>query len=116
MCDRRPTSRAARGTPTVAVFTPVVCGSCQLAMSSPLPGPKCPVRPEYIVDEPCHFKRIWTNGPTHCLGPLAVTHSPERSRRGPAVIHRILRTAAILLACAALGAAKPAPPQRIIAV
>jgi hypothetical protein len=32
------------------------------------------------------------------------------------VIHRILRTAAILLACAALGAAKPAPPRRIIAV
>jgi len=36
--------------------------------------------------------------------------------RGPGLVHRVLRSAALLLACFALGAAKPAPPQRIIAV
>jgi hypothetical protein len=32
------------------------------------------------------------------------------------LVHRIIRTAALLVACFALGAVKPAPPQRIIAV
>jgi hypothetical protein len=37
--------------------------------------------------------------------------------RGPGLVHRVLRSAALLLACCALGAfARPAPPQRIIAV
>src|SRR6476620_2967970 len=38
MYDRRPTSRAARGTLTDAAPTPVVCGSCQLAILTPLRG------------------------------------------------------------------------------
>src|SRR6185437_12153518 len=43
MYDRRPASRAARGTPTVAVgLTPVVRGSFHSAISSPLRGGKCP--------------------------------------------------------------------------
>src|SRR5437773_11603636 len=47
MYDRRPASRAARGTPTVAAVTPpnlsvLLRGSCQLAMSSPLARAKGP--------------------------------------------------------------------------
>src|SRR5690242_9399345 len=42
MYDRRPASRAARGTPNVAVFTPVVRGSFHSAISSPLARAKGP--------------------------------------------------------------------------
>src|SRR6476661_8459530 len=68
MYDRRPASRVALGTPTVTVgFTPPVRsaalrGSCQLAMSSPLPGARCPLHPEYIVDAEGDFKRNRTSG------------------------------------------------------
>src|SRR6185503_13903059 len=55
--DRRPTSRAARGTPTVAaVLTPVVRGSFHSAISSPSRGDNGPVSlPQYIVDGPNDF-------------------------------------------------------------
>src|SRR3954463_7516941 len=43
MYDRRPASRVALGTPTVAALTPVMRGSCQLAILSPLARAKGPI-------------------------------------------------------------------------
>src|SRR4051794_25483866 len=60
MYDRRPASRAACGTPTVAAgLTPVVCGSFHSAISSPLSRAMGPylLRSEYIVDARGPFKR-----------------------------------------------------------
>jgi hypothetical protein len=51
----------------------------------------------------------------HCHRRPTVTHLAPVVR-GLGLVHRIIRTAAFLLACLALGAARPAPPQRIIAV
>jgi hypothetical protein len=62
MYDRRPTSRAARGTPTVAAVTPVVCGSCQLAILSPSRGQKARSLGSNIVEGVNDFKRNTTNG------------------------------------------------------
>ena len=45
-----------------------------------------------------------------------MTHLAANCRGGPDLVHRIVRTAALVLACFALGAAKPAPQPRIIAV
>ena len=45
-----------------------------------------------------------------------MTHLAANCRGGPGLVHRIVRTAALVLACFALGAAKPAPQSRIIAV
>src|SRR4051812_12043540 len=62
MYDRRPTSRAARGTLTVAAPTPVVCGSCQLAILSPLRGRRARSLSANIVEARLDFKRNTTNG------------------------------------------------------
>jgi len=67
------------------------------------------------MDAPSDFKRNRTNRGGHCLGRPAVTHSAPVVG-GLGLVHRIIRTAALLLACFALGAAKPAPSPRIIAV
>src|SRR5438132_13258874 len=59
MYDRRPASRAARGTPTVAAVTPVVRGSFHSAIVTPCRAGERPVRYcRYIVDARGDFKRI----------------------------------------------------------
>src|SRR5437868_11227567 len=60
MYDRRPASRAARGTPTVAAVTPVVRGSFHSAIVTPCRAGEGPVRYcRYIVDAQGDFKRNW---------------------------------------------------------
>src|SRR3954453_17840558 len=104
MYDRRPASRAARGTPTVAVFTPVVRGSFSSAISSPLARAKGPSLSADISWMPGGTSsETGCARPGHCHGRFAVTHSAPRPEEGLALFHRIVRLAALLLALAALG-------------
>src|SRR3954470_6913820 len=96
MYDRRPASRAACGTPTVAAgLTPVVCGSFHSAISSPLSRAMGPylLSSEYIVDARGPFKRNRTlrdrgvrtvNGAIklHRAVPLSPRPHPKAFRRG----------------------------------
>src|SRR4029078_3582592 len=115
MYDGRPASRAARGTPTVAASTPVIRGSCQLAMVSPLRGQHAPCTLNISWMRRGTSSETGRRIPYHCLSCARVTHSPAHPERGLGLVHHVIRRAALMLACFALGAARPVPAQRIIA-
>src|SRR5687767_6768332 len=115
MYARRPASRAARGTPTVAAagFTPVVVvrGSCQLAIVTPLARAKGPFASGNIS---------WIAGPSsretgHGIGALPLGRLSDtlaRLGREGALFQRIIRLAALWLAICAFAAAPAAAQPR----
>src|SRR6476646_9873212 len=128
MYDRRPTSRAARGTLTVAAPTPVVCGSCQLAILSPLRGRWARSLSANIVERPDDFKRNTTNGrlaerlfiiaPGRLIADFAKGCDIAGMARGSdsARITRVIRAIALALAAMFSTPVAAATAQRIIAV
>src|SRR5205085_7379027 len=128
MYDRRPTSRAARGTLTVAAPTPVVCGSCQLAILSPLRGRRARSLSANIVERPPDFKRNTTNdrlaerlfiiAPSPLIADFAKQCDIGGMARGSdsARLTRAIRAVALVLAVMFSTTVAGAPPQRIIAV
>src|SRR5207248_2146165 len=131
MYDRRPASRAARGTPTVAAVTPVVRGSFHSAIVTPCRAGEGPVRYcRYIVDAQGDFKLIQTfvrsplvRRPNAGLTPLP-SRAPGATLRllsvgGAAALFRrlayLIALVFAVLVSAPASAAAP-QPQRIIAV